>query len=110
MCGNIRLISLIKKNSFYPKPNIDACWVFWERSLKVQESELFEVLLRSAFWGKRKKIMNALKRSPHLQTPTTQHWLNKIKAPSSDIEELMQKRADSLQLEDYLLLFEWLQN
>ncbi len=109
MCGNIRLISLIKKNSFYPKPNVDAYWVFWERSLKVEESETFEVLLRSIFWGKRKTIMNALKRSPHLPTPKTRDWLKKIESPPDHMKELMKKRADILQLEDYLLLFRWLQ-
>ncbi len=106
--GDIRFLRLIKRNSFYPKPNVDACWVFWERAPKIQEYELFEILLRSAFWGKRKTIFNSLKKSPYLKASMMKLCLKKLQKIPLEIEVLMKKRADALGLSDYLKLFEWL--
>ena len=108
-CGDLKPMNNIKKNSFYPVPQVDARWVFWERSPKVYELELFEVLLRSAFWGKRKTVVNALKNSPHIDPLTPPGWKAQIESPGpASIKKLLKKRADALNTGDYLKLFEWL--
>lgn len=59
----------IDRNSFYPAPDVVSAFIGMKRKelpLGDREVELFHQVVRSAFWGRRKKIINALSESPHL--------------------------------------------
>jgi 16S rRNA (adenine1518-N6/adenine1519-N6)-dimethyltransferase len=60
----------VNRNSFYPQPDVASSFIRLtrrdDRTLTVGEIELFHRIVKSAFWGRRKKLLNALSESPHL--------------------------------------------
>ncbi len=62
--GDARIFSKVSRNSFYPAPEVDVCWLYWQRNTKINDLESFELLLRGVFWGKRKSIAVSLKKNP----------------------------------------------
>ncbi len=67
------LLFNVNRNSFYPQPDVTSSFVRLTRrddsSLIEGEIELFQRIVRAAFWGRRKKLLNALSDSPHLDIP-----------------------------------------
>ena len=60
----------VNRGSFYPQPDVASSFIGLTRrdssSLIEGEIELFHRIVRAAFWGRRKKLVNALTDSPHL--------------------------------------------
>ena len=111
--GKIKTHKKIKKTSFFPRPKFDACWIFWERDQLTENLELFEKLLKAAYWGKRKSLINSLKRNPFFTPKDTysSKWLRKLdQTRDSEILDLLQHRADSLVHLDYIKLFHYLES
>lgn len=67
---NIRSLFRVSKNCFYPIPKVDSRVIeLAPRSsppFKVNE-DLFFTLIRSAFWGRRKTLLNCLAKGPYIQ-------------------------------------------
>ena len=63
----------IDKRSFYPEPAVVSSFIkliYREDSdLPEEEVALFHRVVRSAFWGRRKRLVKALSASPHLKLP-----------------------------------------
>lgn len=60
----------VNRSSFYPQPDVASSFISLtrrdDRSLITDEIELFHRIVKAAFWGRRKKLLNALSESPHL--------------------------------------------
>jgi 16S rRNA (adenine1518-N6/adenine1519-N6)-dimethyltransferase len=60
----------VNRNSFYPQPDVTSSFIRLTRrddsSITPVERELFHRIVKAAFWGRRKKLLNALADSPHL--------------------------------------------
>ncbi len=65
-----RRIFTLPRESFYPRPDVTSSFLKLSRrpSLPLigKEIELFHLLVKSAFWGRRKTILTALSGSPHV--------------------------------------------
>jgi 16S rRNA (adenine1518-N6/adenine1519-N6)-dimethyltransferase len=65
-----RRIFTIPRESFYPRPDVTSVFLMLSRrstlALSDREIRLFHLLVKSAFWGRRKTIMTALSGSPHI--------------------------------------------
>jgi 16S rRNA (adenine1518-N6/adenine1519-N6)-dimethyltransferase len=65
-----RILFTIGKTAFYPRPEVDSSFVLLRRKARAElegaETELFQRIVKSAFWGRRKTLAAALSRSPHL--------------------------------------------
>lgn len=107
--GDVRLFRYIPASSFFPRPEVDAAWIFWKRGEQI-DTEGLELLLRGAFWGKRKNLANSLKRNPHWKAkrPEWSDCLDKLKEDA--LGELLSRRADDLDKDDFLKLLSWFQN
>jgi 16S rRNA (adenine1518-N6/adenine1519-N6)-dimethyltransferase len=64
------ILFTVSREAFYPRPEVTSCFVRLARrnalALKGDDVDLFHVLVKSAFWGRRKTIRTALSKSPHL--------------------------------------------
>lgn len=60
----------VSHDSFYPVPDVDSLFIRLKRKkslpLDDHQIEMFHLLVRSAFWGRRKTLSRALTDSPHL--------------------------------------------
>lgn len=64
-----RYLFTVSKNSFFPRPKIDSAVICItpKESLPFEVNELlFFNIVRSAFWGRRKTLLNCLLKSPYL--------------------------------------------
>ena len=95
--GEMRVLTRIARTSFYPKPEVDAAWLQWVRKPRVVAVAEFETLLRASFWGKRKKLANALRKNPH------RDWLTGVEV-GAELAVYLDKRADQLSVDDFLKL------
>lgn len=110
-CGSTKLISKIKRQSFYPVPQVDGAWFFWQREKFVHINEL-EKVLRGAFWGKRKSLQNSFLKNPFWKkNPQGERWRTLLKEELPlEIKALLQKRPDQLNKNDYqAILFYFLE-
>ena len=61
----------VSRESFYPRPEVTSSFVRLVRKgrlpLEGGEIELFHLMVKSAFWGRRKTMLKALSESPHLE-------------------------------------------
>lgn len=63
-----RILFNIGSSSFYPRPDVNSSFIKLERVeefLSKGEKEMFHILVKSLFWGRRKKLSRALTDSPH---------------------------------------------
>ncbi len=60
----------VSREAFFPRPEVASSFVGLSRrkefSLQGEDISLFHILVKSAFWGRRKTIRTALSKSPHL--------------------------------------------
>jgi len=91
----------VPRHAFYPMPEVSSRFVKLVRrgpsALAADETDLFHLIVKSAFWGRRKTIRKALSESPHLSTGR------------SDAEIILEKagirsdaRGEDLNLDDYI--------
>lgn len=89
----------VSRNSFRPIPNVDSA-VFTTvphyRYDLAEDAPLFDIV-RSAFWGRRKPLKSALKKSPYLS-------LKKGFDSDPDVKEMMSLRGEVLSLDQYITL------
>ena len=89
----------VSRNSFRPVPNVDSA-VFVSvphfRYDLAEDAPLFEVV-RSAFWGRRKPLKSALKKSPYLS-------LKSGFDAEESIQDMLSKRGETLTLDQYITL------
>ena len=90
----------IKKNSFYPKPQVDSFLiemkVLSEPSVKVKDKALMFKIVRRAFSQRRKKAVNPLSSGDSALTDKT-GWIEVFEKCGIDPKS----RAEALSLEDY---------
>ena len=94
----------IPRSCFYPEPNVDSailCLVPKPKPFDVNETTLFSVI-RAAFWGRRKTLLNCLTKSPHT------NYQNSIKN-IPEIEPFLLKRGETLSLADFATLVHYLE-
>jgi 16S rRNA (adenine1518-N6/adenine1519-N6)-dimethyltransferase len=89
----------VSRNSFQPIPNVDSAVFTAVPHFRYDISEdapLFDVV-RSAFWGRRKPLKSALKKTPYLN-------LKKGFEDEADIREFMTLRGEVLTLDQFIML------
>ncbi|RME89084.1 MAG: ribosomal RNA small subunit methyltransferase A [Candidatus Hydrogenedentota bacterium] len=105
--ANIQKVSSIPANAFYPKPKVDASWIVMEKRKPAVDIKRWELLLRGSFWGKRKSLKNAFLKNPHWSSQKfTESWKQKILTYPPPLD--LNRRADSLSVEEFLILYNWL--
>ena len=99
--GNFKILRVIPKNSFYPKPKIDSIILFYEFCPKLNrplEFDVLEAICKIFFWGKRKKIKTCLKKAPFLSDLDNFDFREKIR----NLQTIsFEKRADEISPEIY---------
>jgi 16S rRNA (adenine1518-N6/adenine1519-N6)-dimethyltransferase len=91
----------VPRQAFYPMPDVTSLFLRLDRrgpsALAPDEIGPFHLIVKSAFWGRRKTIHKALSQSPHLN------------AGRSDAEVILEKagirwnaRGEDLSLDDYI--------
>jgi 16S rRNA (adenine1518-N6/adenine1519-N6)-dimethyltransferase len=65
-----RVMFKVSREAFYPRPEVTSSFVRLVRKGRLPlgdgETELFHLIVKSAFWGRRKTMLKALSDSPHL--------------------------------------------
>ena len=108
--GNLKAHGRVRKTNFFPEPKFDACWIFWERNQLVKNIQHFEKLLRAAYWGKRKPLINALKRNPFIVSGDSHSskWIDRLhQTRDREILDMLKKRPDALNHTHYIRLFNY---
>lgn len=106
--GKIKIAGKISRHSFFPAPNVDAAMIGFER-IQGKERPYLRLLLKAAFWGKRKALGTALRKNPFWQTEAAaQHWGHRLTNIPGDLAELLEKRADDLSVADFCALYDYL--
>lgn len=101
---NIEHLFYVPPDSFYPRPEVKSSFLALrkkKRILKPEDEELFHLLVKSVFWGRRKTLLKAAADSPHLNYSRSflDHVLNQC-AIKGDL------RGESLGLEDFIKITE----
>ncbi|MCL2155056.1 MAG: 16S rRNA (adenine(1518)-N(6)/adenine(1519)-N(6))-dimethyltransferase RsmA [Leptospirales bacterium] len=100
-----KILFHISGESFYPKPDVKSSFLQLtrkERYFKNRNHEdVFHLVVKSAFWGRRKTILKSLSESPHME-------LNRDRVKKIlDLSEIQHNiRSEMLSLEDYIKLTE----
>ncbi len=92
--------------AFYPQPNVHSTFVQLTRKkaipLQENEKELFEQLVATAFWARRKMLKTALKRSPYI-TCDDEYITKAFKELGFDPTV----RGEELSLDDFIALAQY---
>ena len=102
---NSKILFHISGESFYPKPDVKSSFLQLtrkERYFKNRDHEdIFHLVVKSAFWGRRKTILKSLSESPHME-------LNRDRVKKIlDLSEIQHNiRSEMLSLEDFIKLTE----
>lgn len=89
----------VSRNSFRPVPNVDSAVFISVPHYRYdvdEDAPLFDIV-RSAFWGRRKPLRSALKKSPYLS-------LKKGFDSDEDIAQTLSLRGEVLTLDEYITL------
>jgi 16S rRNA (adenine1518-N6/adenine1519-N6)-dimethyltransferase len=107
--GKIGIAGKISRNSFYPAPNVDAALIFFTREATLPRPHL-RLLLKAAFWGKRKTLGTALKKNPFWSAEATaSSWPMKIERLPAVQKEILTRRADDLSIAEFTAFYDMLQ-
>jgi len=98
---DIKILFKIGGSDFYPQPDVSSSFVHLKPKKNPfhdkDEIDLFHLIVKSAFWGRRKTILKSLSASPHLTYP------------KENILDVLQKtkidrtvRAENLDIQDYI--------
>lgn len=96
-----KIVSYVSKNSFWPKPKVDAAILeiipFAERILTKKGAGLFFKIVKAGFSQPRKQLVNNLSKKLKLSKTEVAGWLER-----NDISP--KRRAETLKIEDWLKL------
>lgn len=100
------LAFIVPKTVFIPRPNVDSAVLILKRKAEPRVPEdqrlAFEHLVKAAFAQRRKTLWNNLKNYPTDQALTATQWQTIF-----DISQILaNRRAESLDLEEFVYLFE----
>jgi len=101
---NIEHLFYVPPDSFYPRPEVKSSFLALrkkKRMLKPEDEELFHLLVKSAFWGRRKTLIKAASDSPHMDY--SRSFLEKVLNQCGIKGGL---RGESLGLEDFIKITE----
>ena len=101
---SIEHLFYVPPDSFYPRPEVKSSFLALrkkKRILNTEDEELFHLLVKSVFWGRRKTLLKAAADSPHLNYSRSflEHVLNQC-AIKGDL------RGESLGLDDFIKITE----
>lgn len=106
--GDIRLSGRISRTSFFPVPAVDAAIIAFTRTGTTPRPNL-RLLLKAAFWGKRKTLGTALRKNPFWEKePIAATWTAKLENLPSSQGDILLKRADELSVADFTRLYDCL--
>jgi len=106
--GRITHVGKISRSSFYPIPNVDASIIAFERREAIERPHL-RLLLKAAFWGKRKTLAVALKKNPFWpESVLGRRWLVQLSAAPDRFGAQLAQRADQIGVEDFCALYDYL--
>ncbi len=67
---NVKVLFHVNGECFYPKPDVKSSFLEFKRRdrifTKPEDDEMFHLIVKSAFWGRRKTLHKSLAESPHL--------------------------------------------
>ncbi|PJZ50860.1 ribosomal RNA small subunit methyltransferase A [Leptospira saintgironsiae] len=110
--GKFQSKKTIKAGCFYPSPNVDSSvltFISNKRFSKKESYQVLEILCRTLFWGKRKKIGSSIKEAPldsfypnGLPLPISEENLrSKLKECIESAGISLDKRPEELNAEDF---------
>lgn len=106
--GEISIAGKIGRNSFFPVPNVDAAIIRFERKVSAPRP-LLRLLLKAAFWGKRKPLRSALSKNPFFaEEPQASGWAGRLTILPESLLPLLAMRADDLTAADFCSLYDFL--
>jgi len=107
--GEVSIAGRIGRNSFFPVPNVDAAIIRFERKPGLARPHL-RLLLKAAFWGKRKPLRSALSKNPFFAAEAhAVSWHNRLASLPQQLAPLLLLRADDLSAEDFCALYDYLE-
>ncbi len=101
--AKVKTLFTVAKTCFSPVPKVDSAFVELvphDNFLKdIKNLDLYNSIIRSSFWGKRKTITNCLTKSPYLslEKTTIENALNQVGIS-------LQQRGEKIKIEDYITL------
>ena len=104
--AEIRLDTEVSKNCFIPAPKVDSSFISIVFKDEIDESiddQLFIKFVKGAFHQRRKTLANSLGRQNFL--PIEKSTLSLMK---TEFSELLASRAETLDVDDFIMLFKWL--
>lgn len=67
---DVKVLFHVNGECFYPKPDVRSSFLAFKRRekkfIKAEDDEMFHLVVKSAFWGRRKTLHKTLAESPHL--------------------------------------------
>ena len=94
---NISKVTVVSRNSFVPKPNVDSIVIKFtkrDKLLEVNNLDLFFKLVKDSFKQKRKNLRNNLKG----------YDLSKLENALEDLDKDLTYRAEQLSIEDFVYI------
>lgn len=111
--GSIKMAGRISRSSFYPAPNVDVAIISFTRNSNTAERPHFRLLLKAAFWGKRKALSTSLKKNPFWATEGAPgvgtRWAARIQSAPPEVAAMFTRRADDLTVSDFCALYDFLE-
>ncbi len=105
---DIKLLFYVPGESFFPRPDVKSSFLKLSRKERMLDEEgetLFHLIVKSAFWGRRKTILKALSDSPHMNY---ERVFLKEALESCGIDSSI--RGENLGLTEYINLTEAVKN
>lgn len=102
---NAKVLFHVPGESFYPRPEVKSSFLGFKRRDKIfirpEDEEMFHLIVKSAFWGRRKTLHKSLAESPHLEF-SKEFIQSAIKECGIDPDV----RGERLSLEEFIRLAE----
>lgn len=106
--GKIEIAGKIARSSFYPAPAVDAALIAFTRSKALPRPHL-RLMLKAAFWGKRKTLGTAFRKNPFWEKEAAaQKWAANLENLPSPMREILTRRADDLSVAEFTALYDTL--
>jgi 16S rRNA (adenine1518-N6/adenine1519-N6)-dimethyltransferase len=100
-----RKLFRVPSGCFYPRPEVSSVFIKLERKKEIPLDQegvgLFHLVVKSAFWGRRKTLLTSLTRSPHLS-----YGKDDIAAALASLGISGSARGEDLSLDEYVAVTE----